>query len=238
MGPHFEETHLPYFTGKEVHDRIEIVDYFIGDRSNYSVAEDIAFLDLTSDKIVDEWLRTVYHRYPLLDPLLKEIGFGYVNNNFGQAYNVLLFAFDYYDEGNSQDYLKRTGVPFIIYPWAEQNTVDASWANNEMPIPFLNQTETGPVITIQPVYSGWSFDKNLSPYTINNLVLRDNSGQELDYLIDADNPQFGKTNEKIVRVGIASRDILKSGENYSLEVQYKYNGESKVYRHYFQVSDN
>ncbi len=123
LGFHAEYRNLTGYTGGDVYDRVEYHGFTgevseVGRRSSDPSSVDPA-------AIIDEWMATVYHRIPVINPLHNMMGYGFAISsgridvlNLGSSFDPQIF--------------KR----IYTYPRDGQVYVPTYWDGNEIPDPL------------------------------------------------------------------------------------------------------
>jgi uncharacterized protein YkwD len=109
-----------YFTGEMPWDRTRYFGYM-----SPMVAEDIHFIK-SHTGAVDDWMDSVYHRFPLINPVFIHIGYGYASKETKHV-NVLTAGAIRYNGINRQ---------VVVYPADGQRGVPVTWSGREEPDPF------------------------------------------------------------------------------------------------------
>ncbi len=109
-----------YYTGEMPWDRTRYFGYM-----SPMVAENIHFIQ-SDIGAVDDWMDSVYHRFPLINPIYTHMGYGYAGK--GTKYvNVLEAGALKYNGVNQQ---------IIVYPVDRQKGVPVTWSGLEEPDPL------------------------------------------------------------------------------------------------------
>lgn len=140
---HYEyNKNSPLYTGEEPIDRAKYFNY-----TSPIVAENIHFTK-SHQQAVNDWMNSVYHRLPLINPKFTEIGYGFSFED-DKYVNVL-------DLGTSN--FMELEEQIITYPVDGQKHIPVSWINNEEPNPlkmFTNAKKTtGYPITLSVLGDG------------------------------------------------------------------------------------
>lgn len=110
----------PYFSGELPWDRTRYFGYL-----SPMVAENIHF-KASHIKAVDDWMDSLYHRLPLMNPIFTQIGYGYFSKG-DRHYNVLEMGAPRYNN------LEQA---VVVYPAEGQVGVPLTWTGLEEPDPF------------------------------------------------------------------------------------------------------
>ena len=143
LSPHNEDPTWPGYTGTQFNERMVAAGY-----SASAMSEVIAFLD-EPNRAVAGWIRTLYHRLPLLDPLTTEIGYGGANIGDGPpcAYHQYWNA-DVIDIGMTL----FAGDVVVLYPPDGSMYIPTSFDGLESPEPIRplpNGWPSGTIVTVQ-----------------------------------------------------------------------------------------
>lgn len=237
-----------YFGGENLLKRVENMgikynDYIVNIKDislKPEFSEVLLFDSIDGNVVVDKWMSTVYHRYPLLHPYLAYIGYAFeadINTgllcsgiNSMNVYNKL--------QNNITDNV-------IVYPWNNMQNVPTSWdRRTEIPDPYPHATNyiVGSVITVQKYvqyssYNDYANDK----FLIKSIDLFDDvSGMKLDIYVDKDNNYNKATNYIGAKdqVGISSVYPLQKNRRYKIVVYYNdMYGVDRVYTSYFTTGN-
>ncbi|MGI6697538.1 MAG: stalk domain-containing protein [Clostridia bacterium] len=109
-----------YFTGEMPWDRTRYFGYM-----SPMVAENIHFVK-SHTGAVDDWMDSVYHRLPLINPIYKHMGYGYAVKDTKYV-NVLEVGAVRYNGLDRQ---------VVVYPADGQRGVPLTWSGMEQPDPF------------------------------------------------------------------------------------------------------
>ncbi|WP_034428977.1 CAP domain-containing protein, partial [Caldisalinibacter kiritimatiensis] len=124
------------YTGEQPWDRTNYFNY-----TSPVIAENIHTIKSHQQAVVD-WMNSVYHRLPLINPVLTEIGYGYSSDEEKYA-NVLELGAPTFNGHDEQ---------IIMYPVDGQKHIPLTWRNNEKPNPlrYFNNTKdsTGYPVTL------------------------------------------------------------------------------------------
>lgn len=145
LGAHTEDPDRPGFTGIAPWDRGTYFGYpFL------RYYEDMHFLP-DHRRAVRDWLDSVYHRFPLIDPEVRDLGYGFATDGVHQA-NVLNVATT--GDGSGEENGSGAGAPatdqagqrgvatppdpveITVYPIPGQRRVPTRWDGNEEPDPY------------------------------------------------------------------------------------------------------
>jgi uncharacterized protein YkwD len=171
LSPHNEDASWPGFTGVQFWQRMTAAGY-----PDSSASEVIAFLNRPT-LAVDGWIRTLYHRLPLLDPRTKEIGYGGATIpsdapycQYRQFWNA-----DVIDIGMDS----TADDVVVLYPPDGSKYIPTSFDGMESPMPTPPPAgwPSGTIITVQ-------FGKDL-PFTVTGHKLLGPGETELPHLIVA-----------------------------------------------------
>lgn len=190
----------------------------------YKYYEDMHFLP---DHLmaVRDWLDSVYHRFPLIDPGIGDLGYGYATDGFRHA-NVLNLGTT---GGASQDQNGTGGtaapnpvgmqegteaadpVKIIVYPIPGQRGVPLRWDGNEEPDPYRSFPGARPAgypVTLQ-------FDPiQVEASAVEYAVLSDENGNAVPiWLLTGDNDEHVAPN-----VALLPAVDLKPGTRYTARV--------------------
>jgi uncharacterized protein YkwD len=75
---------------------------------------------------VDQWMDSVYHRFPVINPIFTQMGYGYANKG-DRHFNVLNMGAPKY--GNTEQRI-------VVYPFDGQRGIPLTWSGMEEPDPF------------------------------------------------------------------------------------------------------
>ncbi len=109
-----------YFSGKFPWDRTKYFGYF-----SPMIGENIHFVR-NHTGAVDDWIDSLYHRLPILNPIFTHLGYGYAVKG-DRFFNVL--------EMGAPSYLDLE-QHIIVYPAEDQPGVPVTWSGLEDPDPF------------------------------------------------------------------------------------------------------
>lgn len=146
LSPHDENAAWPGFTGVTAMARAEDAG-FQGIGNSWAVGEVIAFLNEPT-LAVEGWVRTLYHRLPLLDPRTRQIGYGGANIGDGPlCTNRMLWNADVITIGMAGE----TEDAVILYPPDGSKRIPTSFDGLENPEPIrpLSGWPSGTIITVQ-----------------------------------------------------------------------------------------
>jgi photosystem II stability/assembly factor-like uncharacterized protein len=132
-GAHGEVAGKPEFTGQWPKDRIAATNYpwWGGAEVMHGLGDPLAS--------VDDWMATVYHRFPILEPYNHYVGYGHYAGA-PVAVDVMDFG-----AGPTADGLWMPATPYpLAYPADGQTDVPTSWSGAEIPNPLPPGT-LGPV---------------------------------------------------------------------------------------------
>jgi len=110
----------PYYSGNHPWDRTGYFGYF-----SPVIGEDIHFVNRHL-AAVDDWVDSVYHRFPIINPGYTQLGYGYAANG-NKYFNVLDMG------GPGYINLERR---IVVYPAEGQLGVPVTWSGLEDPDPF------------------------------------------------------------------------------------------------------
>ncbi len=223
---HVEDPALPGFTGVHPWDRTAAVGYpFPG------IWEDVHYL---GDPVasVDGWIDSVYHRIPILQPGLREVGYG-LSGRGSQAYDVMKFSVGGDDRplyGNDQSgsgaraWTVSASEPersLVLYPRPDQFGVPVAFAG-EAPNPRPDGSDRSgyPVTAILPgsLASGG--------FEVAEARIVDRSGTPLDIWIR--HPQ----NDSNLRstVALIPKEPLRLHERYTVKLSLELYGGRNLQR--------
>ena len=191
LSPHQQSPDWEGFTGKLPWDRTK---YFGYDES-YAIAEVIAFVN-NPDQAVKGWIDTLYHRLPLLDPGLVEIGYGNAATGSAKCAQSISRA-DVMDVAIgpvSDDVI-------VVYPPDGAKGVPRSFDGFESPQPPAppNGFPSGYIITVQ-------FSKKLGIKVLGHELV-DENGRKLEHLFVA---PFGDPENDVLKDPNAMGDLYLS----------------------------
>ncbi|MGI6704239.1 MAG: stalk domain-containing protein [Clostridia bacterium] len=109
-----------YFTGEMPWDRTRYFGYM-----SPMVAENIHFLE-SHTGAVDDWMDSLYHRLPIINPIYTHMGYGYASKGTKHV-NVLEVGAIRYNGLESH---------VVVYPADGQTGVPVTWSGLEQPDPF------------------------------------------------------------------------------------------------------
>ncbi len=140
LSPHEENPSWPGYTGTVFTDRMTHFGY-----SWWGASEVIAFQDNPSAAVA-QWVESVYHRLPLLDPATLDIGYGGAGP--GSCSGSQFARVDVVDIGLSTS---GTAAGPSIYPPAGATGMPCSFDGLESPLPPTPPTgyPSGPIVTVQ-----------------------------------------------------------------------------------------
>jgi uncharacterized protein YkwD len=216
LSPHNEDASWPGFTGVQFWDRMEAAGYTVS-----SASEVIAFMNKPT-QAVDGWIRTLYHRLPLLDPRTKEIGYGGATIpsdapycQYRQFWNA-----DVIDIGMDS----TADDVVVLYPPDGSKYIPTSFDGMESPMPTPPPAgwPSGTIITVQ-------FGKDL-PFTVTGHQLLEFGQTALPHLIvasKADETAYvgadpHLNDNRVLSLYALSR--LKAGTDYTVIVDMVRNG--------------
>jgi uncharacterized protein YkwD len=116
----------PSTAGLGVHDEDPALPGYTDEGRRAGKASVIAWGDVEPLAAIDDWMATLYHRVPILDPQLKRIGFGHARRGSGwvTALDVL----------HGKEPGPAAGV--VLYPAPDQIGVPLTFPANEEPNPI------------------------------------------------------------------------------------------------------
>lgn len=118
---HFESNKKHrYFTGEMPWDRTRYFGY-----TSSMVAENIHFME-SHTRAVDDWMDSLYHRLPIINPIYAHMGYGYAAKGT-KPVNVLEMGSVKYNDLNSS---------VVVYPGDGQEGVPITWSGLEKPDPL------------------------------------------------------------------------------------------------------
>jgi tetratricopeptide (TPR) repeat protein len=161
LGIHHEVAGTPGYTGVTMHDRA----VHFGFPSNVGMAEVIDH-EGTPQAAVTVWIDSVYHRFPLMSPLLDAIGFG---ESLGASLPM---------ETMDVSFKNSAGDPasMVPYPAEGQQDVPLAFTGNELPdpVPGGYKSPTGYPITV-------NFNPYLQQVSVGTTSLRDGTGHAVPF---------------------------------------------------------
>ena len=227
---HVEDPALPGFTGVHPWDRTAAVGYpFPG------IWEDVHYL---GDPVasVDGWIDSVYHRIPILQPNLREVGYG-LSGRDSQAYDVMKFAVG---DGDRPHYGSRYGdeqsgnearawtvstaerdAELVLYPRPDQFGVPTSFAG-ESP----NPRPDGADRSGYPVTAILSEQAASGGFEVADARIVDGSGVPLDIWVR----HPGNDANLRATVALIPKDLLSLHERYTVKLALQLNGGRSVRR--------
>ncbi len=146
LSPHEEDASWPGFTGEDLGDRATAAG-FKPDGFGGGLGEVIAFHDAPA-RAVPGWIRTLYHRLPLLDPQTRRIGYG------GDTSGALCLLSQY----SNADVIDTFLAPWqddavVLYPPDGGRRIPTSFDGLESPEPVrppkAQPWPSGTIITVQ-----------------------------------------------------------------------------------------
>ncbi len=196
------DTQAANYTGYDMLDRLEAADYEV-DLSVENPREMLAAVangnDADAAHAIDNWMNTVYHRQPLVVPMLQEVGVG-VRGSF-----VDLITVAPWDTAVNDGPGGRWVVP---YPVAGQENVPTSFRSDaESPDPVAGVDEVGSPISVTFQDEVWvddsnHFDIHLVP---EGCSLQTQGGDPVEVkLLEPDND--GHLNDTVVMVPMSPLD--------------------------------
>ena len=191
LGIHREVSGTPGFSGATMHDRA----VHFGFPSNFGMAEVIDH-EGTPSAAVSVWIDSVYHRFPLMSPLLDAVGFG---ESLGGGLPM---------ETMDMSFKNEAGDPRFIVPYPAEGQTDAPlvFTGNELPdpVPGGYKSPTGYPITV-----------NFNPYA--TIVV---SSSTLKHATGADVPfyQLPPTKAEENVLTILPKSPLKPKTTYQVHV--------------------
>ena len=110
----------------------------------------------TAERVVRTWIDAPLHRRSILDPEVRDIGFGYAQNAAQDPVSLKDGAFQAYVLDVGTGPLQAAPVSLFVYPGDGQAGVPTSWDGSESPDPFptLPNSTMGYVLTAFPVAAG------------------------------------------------------------------------------------
>lgn len=157
-------------------------------------------------RAVDTWMNTVYHRPPLVRPLVDAVGVGF-GGQFGDM--VAVGPWDTVDSGG--------GLEFAIYPSPGQAGVPTSFhSDTEVPDPAPGVNEVGSPISVTFQAGHWHdsdnyFDIRLDP---DGCSVTPRGGEALDLiLLDPENDA-----DLSATVVLLPEDPMEAGTTYDVEI--------------------
>jgi len=142
LSPHQQDPSWSGFLGRDPWDRMIAMGY---PARGVGMAEVIAF-DNDPDKAVAGWIRTLYHRLPLLDPRTRHGGYGRSGPAAACSWLMLRNA-DVMDLGMALD----AEDTIVLYPPDGARLVPTSFDGAEVPTPIAPPAgwPSGTIITVQ-----------------------------------------------------------------------------------------
>jgi uncharacterized protein YkwD len=190
ISPHSEIEGKPGFTGVSSWDRAQRFGYpSVGRwRENmHYLANPVA--------AVDDWMNSVFHRFAVLDPNLREMGFAVAAGN-GRKVDVLDTAAPVYTENASA---------VVVYPAPNQTDVPLAFDGRESPDPLLGAAyPTGYPITA--MFGGGNVQ-------IAEALLRDFRGNPVDSYVLY--PGSGMMDNS---VAVVAKQPLRAAEKYTVSL--------------------
>ncbi|MFQ6115395.1 MAG: CAP domain-containing protein, partial [bacterium] len=201
-GGHSEQDTANGFTGEKPWDRARHFGY-----KSLRVAECISYVG-DPNKAVVGWVNSVYHRFPIIDPDLIEVGYGMVHE--GEA------KFDVMDFGFAMPH--SSGEPILIkYPFSNQKEVPVGFGG-EIPNPVPTKAESvGYPITMQ--------FKNLDTPEVLRYSLTNSDGEQIDCWLLT--PESDPNSYLRSEIAIIPKSVLNRGETYTVSVAL--NAKEKLY---------
>jgi len=204
LSPHKEDASFGEgFTGVSFGTRLKKAGF-----SGPPGAEVMAFTGSPSGALKG-WLETVYHRLPLIDPRVSEMGFGIASS--AKARTEVM---------NTSNGGKSTGAPIVVYPVPGQKGVPRSWSGNEGPQPPKPKSgyPSGPVITARtPTAVKWLTHELLGP---------DDKPIQHVWLTPANDKVLGNFDARTVVV--YADQPLASGLRYTVHLTFEDKGEPRA----------
>lgn len=145
LAAHNETPGRPGFTGVQPWERGAFFGY---PYSHYY--EDMHFID-DHGKAIQDWIDSVYHRFPIMDPLVEHMGYGFAREG-ANAVNVLQVASMDGWAGAESNEGPEDNKSMMVYPVPGQRGVPVRWDGNEEPDPyrfFPGAKAAGYPITVQ-----------------------------------------------------------------------------------------
>lgn len=209
----------PNFSGKLPWDRTRYSGY-----SSPMIGETIHFVD-SHRAAVDDWMDSVYHRLPIINPVFIQFGYGY-DVKGDRHFNVLEMGAPRYIDFEEN---------IVVYPAQGQPGVPVTWSGLEDPDPFRLYPEAeGP--------GGYPITLSVCGDDVEKVELIDASlieGEDVDidfYVFDAQNDPFMVDNKTIALI---PADKLQTYTDYKVSIQgvIKYmDGEDKEFTEEWQFT--
>ncbi len=175
--------------------------------------EDMHFLD-DHKRAVRDWADSVYHRFPIMDPLVEHMGYGYAKQG-ETSVNVLQIAA--MDGSVAEMTVNPNEVHSVmVYPVPGQLGVPTHWDGNEEPDPYRFFPEAKPAgypITIQ-------FPKQyVQSSQVYSARITDENGNEVPFWLLTEVLSNGNRDEHIApHIALLPKEDLKSGTRYTVSV--------------------
>jgi uncharacterized protein YkwD len=168
------------------------------------MAENIHFVD-SHLFAVDDWMDSLYHRFPIINPIYLDMGYGYANKG-DRHVNVLNIGAPRY--GNTEQRI-------VVYPFDSQRGVPLTWSGLEEPNPFrLYPDAEGPGgYPITLMVSGDHVDR----VDLKSADLTDDQGQPVDYY--SFNSQNDSSMVDKMAVAVIPKDKLKPNTVYNVIIK-------------------
>ena len=203
---HYETAGRAGYTGYSPIDRMVAAGY----SSAYSSwAEDIAFF-ADGTNTVDQLINAIYHRIPLLQYKIKEIGIGFLQTSTDPdpRFNTYVSVFNLAYTGAGQG---ASAVPSVLWP-ADNSTTTSVSMPNELPRPG---TPGASGVFGYPVSISVDEDRVLTPITF---TLTDSSGAAVatNLISYSTDPNLVALNAKPF-VAIVPKDPLKAATVYTVQ---------------------
>ncbi|HOU55077.1 MAG TPA: CAP domain-containing protein [Myxococcota bacterium] len=225
LSPHQQDPAWTGFLGRDPWDRMVAMGY---PSRGVGMAEVIAFAN-DPDLAVAGWIRTLYHRLPLLDPRTRDAGYG----RSGPAANCtgMLRNADVMDLGLALDAEDRV----VIYPPDGARLVPTSFDGAEVPTPIAPPAgwPSGTIVTVQ-------FGKDL-PFRVRSHDLLERGETPVPHLIvaaigDSDAGVAADPNLHDSRVlALYALSRLKAGTEYTVRLDLDRNGQTLSLRWGFKT---
>ncbi|CAG7650174.1 hypothetical protein PAECIP111802_04657 [Paenibacillus allorhizosphaerae] len=189
---HDEEPGKPGFTGKKPIDRAKYFGYSVG-----GIGEDAALLKGAVKEAIDALFDAPYHRSPLLDPSIQEVGVGRVGN-----YTVILFGLT-----------PASSSQLVVSPAPGDRFVPTDFDGYEAPDPLrMHSGATYPAgYPIMAQYFGTGIDK----VKLVSAELLDSSNKPVDFLANSPDNDDSLTNAII----LIPRKPLEADARYHVKLK-------------------
>jgi tetratricopeptide (TPR) repeat protein len=191
LGIHREASGTPGYSGVTMHDRA----VHFGFPSNFGMAEVIDH-EGTPAAAVSVWIDSVYHRFPLMSPLLDAVGFG---ESLGGGLPMETMDMSFKNESGDARFM-------VPYPAEGQSDAPLVFTGNELPdpVPGGYKSPTGYPITV-----------NFNPFgtiVVSGSSLKDGAGADVPFY------QLPPTKAEENVLTILPKSPLKPGTTYQVHV--------------------